>query len=231
MLRRNAHGRAVGVYSELVPDELEQALAEQAIIYLPTGAVEWHNTHLPYNTDSLIAEGLCARLAERTGGLLLPANPWACACTAQKRGPYRFAPALGTVALFDGDLHRRLLQAIADGVLENGFKRLVILAGHVGLQDRDSIEAVVGAVNAGGAAKALFLYPYLRTKGDHAGHWETLMLLGLRPELVRTGKTYIPYEHGHPLQGNETAEQGRQKIDALIDLLMPDIGAFFGDAN
>ena len=228
MVKRTAAGRLIGRYEELIPEELQQALAEDAIVYLPMGAIEWHNTHLPLNTDSLIAEGLCLRLAAKGGGLVLATNPWATACTTRDRGPYPFAPALGTVALFDGDLHRRLLSAIARGVVDNGFKRLVILAGHVGLQDRESMEAVVSEVNGGGKARALYIYPYLHTKGDHAGHWETLMLLGLRPELVRSGKAYVPYEAGWPLTGTESAEEGRRKIADLTEALWQDVRTTFG---
>lgn len=227
MLARNANGRLFGEYQGLVPDELRMALDEDAIVYLPMGSLEWHNTHLPYNTDSIIGEELCKRLAERTGGLVLPPNPWATSCTAVGTGPFPCAHAVGTVALFDTELYLRLLRAIARGVILNGFRRIVILAGHVAGDDRRAMEAVADEVNAGREARALFLYPYLFTKGDHAGHWETLMVLGLRPESVRDGKTYIHYGHGHPLTGTESIAEGREKVDALVDALAEETLDFF----
>lgn len=215
-------------YETLVPDELRRALAENAIVYMPMGSIEWHNNHLPFNVDSIIGYGLCRRLAAETGGLILPPNPWATGCTFAKRGPYQFEPGVGTVALFDPDLYLRLVQAVVRGVAENGFRRVVILAGHVGKDDRVAMEQVAEEVTAGGEAKALFLYPYLVTKGDHAGHWETLMMLGLRPDLVRSGKEYVEFAYGTPLTGTETEEEGRRKIDECAKDLLKMVCDFFG---
>jgi len=228
MVERNAQGRIVADYGALIPEEFDLAVAEQAVVYLPMGSIEWHNNHLPFNTDSLIAEGLCRRLAAETGGLILPANPWATACTFNKGGPYPFDRAAGTIALFDADLHHRLLSRIARGVTDNGFRRLVMMAGHVGRDDRESMERVADEVNALGEAKAIFVYPYRHTKGDHAGHFETLMLLGLDAEQVRAGKTYVPFAHGHPLDGTETPEAGRQKIDQVVAALLESVRREFG---
>ena len=38
----------------------------------PLGALEWHGDHLPLGLDGLVAEAFCERLAEATGGILLP---------------------------------------------------------------------------------------------------------------------------------------------------------------
>lgn len=227
MIRQNQNGRIIADYNELVPDEFIQARDQQAIVYLPAGSIEWHNTHLPFNTDSIIAEDLCRRLAEHTGGLILPVNYWASACTFDKRGPYPFAPAVGTIALFDDKLVTSLLRAIMRGIIDNGFQRIVVLAGHVGKGDRDAIETVVNEVNQAGLGKAMYVYPYLYTKGDHAGHWETLMLLGLRPDLVRCGKEYIKYQAGSDLTGTESAAEGREKIDKLVRVLCDNVDKYF----
>jgi creatinine amidohydrolase len=228
MIRRNAQGKIVADYETLIPEELEQALAEDAIVYVPTGAIEWHNAHLPFNTDSLIADGLAHRLAEETGGVILPVNPWATACTFTKRGPYPFEHSVGSVALYDPDLYLRLTRAIAQGILDNGFRRIVFVPGHVGHDDRVAIEKVADEINAAGQARALFLYIYLFTKGDHAGHWETLMLLGLRPDQVRSGKKCMDFAYGRAPLGTESAQEGRQKVDELVNVLKLKINDWFG---
>jgi creatinine amidohydrolase len=225
---RNASGRLVADFGALTPEELAPAVAENAIVYLPLGSVEWHNNQLPFDTDSIIADGLCRRLAEETGGLTLPVNPWATACTFFGRGPYVFPPATGTVALFDADLFRRLLRGIARGVVDNGLRRLALVAGHVGRDDREAMEQTAAEVNAEGAARALFLYPYAFTRGDHAGHWETLMVMGLRPDVVRHGRRYIEYSHGTPLTGEETEEEGRRKIAEAVAGMAGKVREFFG---
>ncbi len=227
-IARNGAGRLWGRYEEMAPEEFGRALAEDAIIYLPMGSIEWHNNHLPLNTDSIIAEGLCLRLAEKTGGLVLPANPWAAGCTFDKHGPYQFAAGVGTIALFDEALYQGLLRAVAQGVIDNGFRRLVILAGHCGQPDRKVMEALASDINDAGRGRALYLYPYLVTRGDHAGHWETLMVLGIEPGVVRTGKPYVSYSYGEDLTGTESEEEGRCKVEETISLLEAKVRAFFG---
>lgn len=217
----------MGEYQTLVPDELQLALAENAIAYLPLGSVEWHNVHLPFNTDSLIGEKLCQRLAEKTGGLVLPVNPWANACTFTRRGPYQFEPAIGTIALFDDDLYQRLFRAIMREIVENGFKRIVVVAGHTGIEDRRATQKVVEEVNAENQARVLFLHPYQASPIDHAGHHETLMMLGLYPDLVRQGKRYIEFKYGRPLTGGESVEEGRRKVEEIVMDLHQKILNFF----
>lgn len=227
MIRQNQNGRIIADYIELIPEEFALARDQQALLYLPAGSIEWHNNHLPFNTDSIIAENLCRRLAESTGGLILPVNHWGTDCTFNKRGPYQFAPAAGSISLFNAALFSDLLRKIILGVIDNGFHRIVILAGHGGAGDRHSIENVVNEVNQSGLIKAMYMYPYLFTKGCHAGHWETLMLLGLRPDLVRYGKEYIKYNAGTDLTGTESFDEGRKKIDELINTMLIKICEYY----
>lgn len=57
----------------LRPRQIEEALRQRSLIYLPLGTIEWHCHHLPVGLDALTAHGLCLRAAERTGGLVWPA--------------------------------------------------------------------------------------------------------------------------------------------------------------
>jgi creatinine amidohydrolase len=56
----------------LRPHQIEAALAERSLIYLPLGTIEWHCHHLPVGLDALTAQGLCLLAAEETGGLVWP---------------------------------------------------------------------------------------------------------------------------------------------------------------
>ena len=215
-MHRNAAHRIVGKWVELYPDEFLQAIDEDTIVYLPMGAIEWHNRHLPFNVDLVIAGELCLRVAERTGGLVLPPNPWATACTFRAHGRNQFEHSVGTLALFDDALHQSLLRTVVKGIVDNGFRRIAILAGHVGKPDRDNIEQVTAEVSHAGDTRAVHLYPYTNSRGDHAGHAETLMVLGLRPDLVHTEKGYTECSFGTPLTGDESIEEGQAKIETIV---------------
>jgi len=54
------------------PEELDLALSGNPLVICPWGALEWHGAHLPLGLDGLVAEAFSERLAESTGGILLP---------------------------------------------------------------------------------------------------------------------------------------------------------------
>ena len=64
---------AWGNYELLRPSQIEAIRDETPIAYVPWGALEWHSYHNPVGLDGLKAHGLCGALAQRTGGVVLPA--------------------------------------------------------------------------------------------------------------------------------------------------------------
>ena len=65
--------------AELTWPQVARALAEGATtVILPLGATEQHGPHLPLGTDTLRAEALAARLAERLPALVAPVLPVGC---------------------------------------------------------------------------------------------------------------------------------------------------------
>jgi creatinine amidohydrolase len=57
---------------QLRPDDLEAILAAAPVAYVPLGTFEHHGWHLPVGFDGVKAQALCRRVAERTGGVVLP---------------------------------------------------------------------------------------------------------------------------------------------------------------
>ncbi|MHB8970706.1 MAG: creatininase family protein [Pirellulaceae bacterium] len=55
------HGRM----EEMVPDQLEQVLAEAPVAFVPVGTYEHHGFHLPVCFDGIKAHALCKRVAQR----------------------------------------------------------------------------------------------------------------------------------------------------------------------
>lgn len=54
------------------PRELARVKEERLPILIPVGTMEYHSSICPYGCDTLVATGLCDRLAERMDALLLP---------------------------------------------------------------------------------------------------------------------------------------------------------------
>ena len=75
-------------WSELTWDEIPAVLANCGhAALLPVGATEQHGPHLGCGVDSVIAQQLCARVAEATGVPMLPTLPYGCSLGHSHRWP------------------------------------------------------------------------------------------------------------------------------------------------
>ena len=166
-------------YEEMLPHELDEAVARFPVAYCPFGSLEWHGRHLPLGNDTLKAHHLLLLTARKYGGVVVPPTYWG---------------ILGkwhdwTMADFGQDLVDRLYTGIFEGLVDVGFKVVIGLTGHDVQPQKAAIEKAVAAIQAKGGAtgSALMegdLYDLTDDRMDHAAHWETSLLMYLRPELV-----------------------------------------------
>jgi creatinine amidohydrolase len=168
--------RPSGRYAELHPAELEAIVAAAPIAYVPWGALEWHGPHLPFGVDGITAEGVAERAVQRTGGVLLPTTWWPITAL-----PHRFSLSIGS------DVVQALWDAIFAELARAGFRLVVLLSGHYA-QGHELVlmDAAEHAIATHGlmvlAVPPLALVDEAML--DHAAHWETALLLALRPRLV-----------------------------------------------
>lgn len=159
--------------------------AHYEVAILPWGATEAHNTHLPYATDVIEAEGVAVAAAERAWArgarvVVLPAVPFG-VNTGQLAVPFclNLNPTTQLAVLRD------LTRAIEP----HGVRKLVILNGHGGNDFRQLIRELqpetplfLSVVNWWTVLDARH---YFAEPGDHAGALETSAMLHLAPALVR----------------------------------------------
>jgi creatinine amidohydrolase len=165
-----------GRYAELRPAELEAIVAAAPVAYVPWGALEWHGPHLPLGLDGFTAEAVAERAARRGGGVVLPTTWWPITAL-----PHRFSLSI----------HSQIVQTLWDGIFAElarvGFRVVVPLSGHYA-QGHELVlmDAAEHAIAAHGllvlAVPPLALVDEVML--DHAAHWETALLLALRPRLV-----------------------------------------------
>ncbi len=165
-----------GRYTELRPAELEAIVATVPVAYVPWGALEWHGPHLPFGLDGFTAEAVAERSVRRTGGVLLPTTWW---------------PITALPHHFSLSIHSQVVQALWDGIFAElaraGFRVVVLLSGHYAqgheLVLMDAAEhaiATLGLLVLAVPPLALVDEEML----DHAAHWETALLMAIRPRLV-----------------------------------------------
>src|SRR6185369_16168324 len=91
---------------------------------LPAGATEQHGPHLGVGMDTLNTVKVCEAVSMETGVPVLPPLPYGCSLGHSRRWP-------GTVALQPKTLIDMTVD-IFDWLHGAGFKRLIIVDGHVG---------------------------------------------------------------------------------------------------
>ncbi|OWV89531.1 creatininase [Rhizobium sp. R635] len=163
------------------------------IAVLPLGAHEQHGPHLPFETDTLIAEGIAGRLkAALPAGLAVTFLP------AESVGySIEHMDVEGTKTLaFDEAVNRWL--AVAEGLAKQGTRKFVMLNAHGGNSPLMTIVATEARVRFAMLAVATswtrfglpdgVIAPEEKAIGIHGGDIETSVMLALHPDKVDMAK-------------------------------------------
>jgi creatinine amidohydrolase len=172
-------------YEEMFPEELETALKEFPVAYVPVGSLEWHGRHMPYGVDSLKVHGILLHTAQKYGGIVVPPTYWG------HMGPWKTGnhPGLST------DLVDRLFIEIFKGLVSVGFRVVIGVTGHDIKPQLDSLQKAVDAISSFVISPAGQTIGFAMMEGslnpedsdvgmDHAAKWETSIMMALNPELV-----------------------------------------------
>lgn len=165
----------------------------ETIAVLPLGAHEQHGPHLPFETDTLIADGIAARLKQA-----LPAGqPMLFLKTEPVGYSIEHMHVAGTQTLrFDEAVNRWL--AIAGELHRNGIRKLLLLNAHGGNSPLLTIVATEARVRFNMLAVATswtrfgvpegVISPEDKSLDIHAGLIETSVMLALHPDKVAMEK-------------------------------------------
>ena len=215
---------------------------------LAVGSTEYHGDHLPYGTDTLVAENLAEAVSERVEGMLmLPPLPFG---MSMHYSSFPVSITLTTETLI------RVLKEAFFSLRDHGITRLLIVNGHDG--NISPIDAVVREFRVEHPEfRVAVLEAWWVSAGElipddtfevwgglgHAGEGETSMMLVVAPGLVEMDRArgvvpdlplhvqvkwnfdeLTPYgATGDPTKATE--EKGMLMRDALIELLVEFVGA------
>lgn len=173
---------------ELTFEEAGAYLDRDDRLILPFGSVEQNGPHLPLGTDRIVSQAIAELVAHRTGVLVAPGIPWGNA-DADLAFP-------ATVSLSPRVLND-LLDELCSGFARHGFRRIVVLAGH--LSNVWNVASVAGTLRRRGvllaqvdvwrlAAKLGGNLLSSKTTFGHADELCTSIVMALSPHLVRTDR-------------------------------------------
>lgn len=180
-------------WADIRQPNADKAAARSWIAVLPLAATEQHGPHLPFETDTLIAEAYLARvralLPKHIPATFLPVEPVGIS-TEHTDYP-------GTLTL---PTHAALTKwmTLCDSVADIGVRKLIIVTSHGGnsaamaliaqdLRAKYRMLAVTTAWSRFGTPEGLFSADELR-HGIHGGAVETSIMLAAFPQQVKTGR-------------------------------------------
>ncbi len=234
-------------YERLRPAQIVEARTAVPVAYLPIGTIEWHGEHNPVGLDTLKIHALAIRCAQRTGGLVFPplyygesretalmeANAYDRNRIAEKMGlsSENFdAGYMGTTIVEHTLSYQRLLLHILYEIASLGFRVIAIAAGHYPLIDYARAAACLFHQTTRVQPKPLVWaftgYELVQDAGfdvcgDHAGKWETSMLMALDPgmqdlDVLRASdKPPIGASNNNILES--TPEFGERAVEAIVN--------------
>lgn len=148
--------------------------------FVPVGPLEYHGPHLPLGVDPLIAEGLCARTAAITGGVVLP--------------PVHVSAGVLPLTYgvpFDLDVLRSVVRSVLDNLAAWGVRAIVVFSGHGALDHlhvmREECDRLMDQRPDVGALTTIWNELTVDVDGDihdHGAKVETSYMLELFPGTV-----------------------------------------------
>ncbi len=151
------------------PAQLEKAIRDFPVVYVPFGLIEWHGRHLPLGNDALKAHAILVKVAGQYGGVVYP--------------PIYFHEGFPQSSLVP------VLTELFARLKKTGFRVILGVSGHNVQGQIDMVNRALAPVVSDGAAAGLGLWEISLSQGpesntDHAAKWETSNMMYFYPELV-----------------------------------------------
>lgn len=148
---------------------------QSTILLLPLGSCEQHGPHLPLDTDTQIAQYLCAQATKQDDRVLIAPS-----LTISASGEHAGFP--GTLSIGTSAFSQVLIEIVRSADWCDG---VVFVNGHGG--NADAVASAVRTLTSE-QRKVASWWPRIEQGDAHAGASETSMMLVINPEQVNMAK-------------------------------------------
>lgn len=167
------------------PGQVREALAAKSVVFIPIGAMEYHQEHLPIGLDTLNAHGLTCLTASRFGGIVVPPLYYGTG-GSHKNYPWTI--------MMDGEVEiRAQLEKTLSRLEEFDVQLAVIFTGHFAPEQLEMISSI--SSNWSKSEKRMKVIDLAinmplesAPSPDHAGIFETTVLSRFEPETINLSK-------------------------------------------
>ncbi len=165
---------------------------KQKVAYVSIGTLEWHGSHLPIETDFLIAQKICEIAAKKIPGYILP--PIFLGSGTKKKINGRWLIGMdkflrkklpGNLYYLEPDFFSKVLVNLNKNLMDQGFKKIFIITGHAGNGQIKALALVKKKLK-----NLIIVNPYENLSIDlhHADEYETSLLWACYPEEEKKSK-------------------------------------------
>ncbi|HEU5314896.1 MAG TPA: creatininase family protein [Chloroflexota bacterium] len=191
---------------EMTRDQAREAFDAGALVVLPTGSIEQHGHHLPLVVDTTAVTHVARAAAERASKDV----PVVVTPTMHFGVSHHHMDFAGTMSL-PSTVYIDVLRELVRGLHHHGARRVILLNGHGGNQSPNGVvvQSLVHDERLDLALGSLSYWsvPITRKDGSrggispgHAGHFETSLMLALRPDLVQLDRRRAPLGTLHAIE-------------------------------
>jgi len=204
----------------MFPFKFKEALKNKPIAYLPIGSLEWHGHHNALGLDSLKAWKILELVAQKIGGIVFPPL-FLGLDTYPDLDINKYPNKAYDCYHLDDNLLKGVLESYFKRMINIGFKAIFVLAGHYTnskiassvaekIENQD-IKIIVGK-------EPDFVE---NQQGDHAGKWETSLLMATFPHLVNLKLMEGKEDRLLAVNGDDpkeaSKEYGEEMLNKIID--------------
>ena len=233
-------------YERLRPEQIVAKRKACSVAYLPIGTIEWHGEHNPVGLDTLKIHGLLIKCAQKIGGLVFPPLYYGenreqalMETNTKHRNGISEKMALPSENFLPGYMvepisiqnrnYQNLLIHIFHEIKSLGFKVLIVGAGHYPLLDHARSAAALFHQEQSKPKMvtwAMIGYELVKGKfkpcGDHAGKWETSLLMYLDPgmqdiSVLQNDSFAEPIGASDNGIKDSTSEFGKEAVEAIVE--------------
>ncbi|MHB0856060.1 MAG: creatininase family protein [Anaerolineae bacterium] len=245
-------------YERLRPIQIVARRTACPVAYLPIGTIEWHGEHNPVGLDTLKEHALLMACAREIGGLVFPPLYYGenreqalMEANAGDRGRIAERMALPAESFEPGYMYdsvadqntnyHKLLLHICHEIKSLGFRVLVIGAGHYPLIDHARAAAAIFHQTQRTPRMVTWVmtgYELVQGQfqpcGDHAGKWETSLLMALDPgmqdvSVLRPGEPPIGASNNGIQESS--AEFGHRAVTAIVAAVAQRVRVFLDESG
>ncbi len=210
-------------YEEMFPEEFKAAFVANPIAYLPLGSMEYHGYHNVLGLDSLKAWKICQLAAEKIGGIVFPplylgVDTW------PDIDLEKYPNKQYDCYHLDTTLYQKILESYFYRMIRIGFKKIFVLVGHY--PNADIAKVASEKYLRKGIQFVIVKEPDLIDGeiGDHAGKWETSLMMAMAPEFVDLERMENKYDKLRAVQGvdptQSSTKYGQKMLDKILDKIV-----------